>query len=135
MQMPRNAAATVTDDDLEGPARLIEIQSEDEIPHFANEDEEAEFWSTHSFGERYLAEHPPVELDWLPPTQPRTNPVAIRFDADTLCRLKALAKKKHKGYQTLLKEFVMERLYEEEKREGIIPVAEPRTRRSAKARD
>jgi hypothetical protein len=27
---------------------------------------------------------------------------------------------KNKGYQTLLKEFVVERLYEEEKREGIL---------------
>jgi hypothetical protein len=29
------------------------------------------------------------------------------------------ARKRHKGYQTLLKEFVIERLYEEEKREGL----------------
>ena len=27
---------------------------------------------------------------------------------------------KGKGYQTLLKEFVVERLYEEEKREGLV---------------
>jgi hypothetical protein len=32
-----------------------------------------------------------------------------------------LAAKKHKGYQTLLKEFVVERRYEEEKREGLLP--------------
>lgn len=44
----------------------------------------------------------------------------MRFDPDTLARLKAVARRKHKGYQTLLKEFVMERLYEEEKREGLI---------------
>jgi hypothetical protein len=30
--------------------------------------------------------------------------------------LQELAEKKHKGYQTLLKQFVIERLYEEEKR-------------------
>jgi uncharacterized protein (DUF4415 family) len=50
----------------------------------------------------------------------RTRPVGIRFDEDVLKRLKALAAVKSKGYQTMLKEFVMERLYEEEKREGII---------------
>jgi uncharacterized protein (DUF4415 family) len=50
----------------------------------------------------------------------RTRPVGIRFDEDVLKRLKALAAQKGKGYQTMLKEFVMERLYEEEKREGII---------------
>jgi hypothetical protein len=34
--------------------------------------------------------------------------------------MKALAHRRHKGYQTQLKEFVVERLYEEEKREGLI---------------
>jgi predicted DNA binding CopG/RHH family protein len=50
----------------------------------------------------------------------RTTPIAIRFDQFTLKRLKALASLRNTGYQTLLKEFVVERLYEEEKREGII---------------
>jgi predicted DNA binding CopG/RHH family protein len=51
----------------------------------------------------------------------RTTPIAIRFDQFTLMRLKALASSRNTGYQTLLKEFVVERLYEEEKRAGIIP--------------
>jgi hypothetical protein len=50
----------------------------------------------------------------------RTTPIAIRFDRFTLKRLKTLAASRNTGYQTLLKEFVIERLYEEEKREGII---------------
>ncbi len=50
----------------------------------------------------------------------RTTPIAIRFDQFTLTRLKALAALRNTGYQTLLKQFVVERLYEEEKREGII---------------
>jgi hypothetical protein len=50
----------------------------------------------------------------------RTTPIAIRFDQFTLRRLKALATMRNTGYQTLLKQFVVERLYEEEKREGII---------------
>jgi predicted DNA binding CopG/RHH family protein len=51
----------------------------------------------------------------------RTTPIAIRFDQFTLMRLKSLAAARNTGYQTLLKEFVIERLYEEEKRAGIIP--------------
>ena len=50
----------------------------------------------------------------------RTSPIAVRFDQFTLKRLKALAALRNTGYQTLLKEFVVERLYEEEKRAGII---------------
>lgn len=51
----------------------------------------------------------------------RTTPIAIRFDQFTLMRLKSLAASRNTGYQTLLKEFVIERLYEEERRAGIIP--------------
>jgi hypothetical protein len=47
----------------------------------------------------------------------RTTPIATRFDQFTLARLKAL---RDTGYQTPLKQFAVERLYEEEKREGII---------------
>ena len=50
----------------------------------------------------------------------RTRPIAVRFDGFTLERLRGLAARRNTGYQTLLKEFVVERLYEEEKREGII---------------
>lgn len=50
----------------------------------------------------------------------RTTPIAVRFDQFTLERLRTLATARNIGYQTLLKEFVIERLYEEEKREGII---------------
>ena len=50
----------------------------------------------------------------------RTTPIAIRFDEFTLQRLKTLAALHNTGYQTLLKQFVVERLYEEEKRAGII---------------
>jgi hypothetical protein len=50
----------------------------------------------------------------------RTTPVAVRFDQFTLTRLRTLAALRNTGYQTLLKEFVVERLYEEEVRMGII---------------
>ncbi len=100
--------------------RLKEIKSPEEIPAFRSEAEEAEFWGTHGLGEPFLQRMGPVPEGELPPVRPRTRPVAIRFDEDLLRRLKVLARKKGKGYQTLLKEFVLERLYEEEKRERIL---------------
>jgi hypothetical protein len=67
----------------------------------------------------------------------RTTPIAIRFDEFTLSRLRALAALHNKGYQTLLKEFVVERLYEEERRAGIIepPPARPTTRPETRPRN
>jgi hypothetical protein len=92
----------------------------EDIPEFANEDEEADYWATHDLGEEILAQMRPAAEGELPPPRERTRPVAIRFDDDVLRRLRAVARRKNKGYQTLLKEFVVERLYEEEKREGIV---------------
>lgn len=99
---------------------LIEVNSPDEVPVGLGDDEFAEFWDTHVPTERYFEAAGEATADGLPPPRARTSPVSIRFDPDTLARLKAVARKKRKGYQTLLKEFVAERLYEEEKREGLV---------------
>jgi predicted DNA binding CopG/RHH family protein len=100
--------------------KLKEIHSFEEIPKFESEEEEADFWATHSLGDELLEKMGPVPEGVLPPARPRTRPIGVRFDDDVVRRLKALASKKNKGYQTLLKEFVVERLYEEEKREGLL---------------
>lgn len=100
--------------------KLIEINSLDEIPEFASDEEVAEFWDTHAPGPHFFDNVEIGDDPHLPSPRPRTSPLSVRFDADTIARLKAVAAKKHKGYQTLLKEFVCERLYEEEKREGIV---------------
>lgn len=100
---------------------FIQVNSSDEIPAFANECEEHDFWSTHSSGPgmlKYAEEHPDPLLDELLPVRPRS--ISIRIDAEVYRRLRALAGIKGRHYQTLLKEFVTERLYEEEKREGIV---------------
>jgi hypothetical protein len=103
------------------------INSWHEVPSFANEGEEAAYWATHDTGPALLDQMQPVPLDGgseLPPARPlrlaRTRPISIRLDDDVLRRLKALAARKRKGYQSLMKEFLVERLYEEEKREGLI---------------
>jgi hypothetical protein len=104
------------------------INSWDDVPHFAIEEEEATFWGAHRLGPSLLAQMRPVPAQGdgdLPPARaatfrPRTRPISVRLDGDVLSRLKTVAARKHKGYQSLLKEFVVERLYEEEKREGLI---------------
>ena len=101
-----------------------------DIPTFRGENEEHEFWATHELAGEALASFKPCPTELLPEppeafaaasAEPRTRPIAVRLDRDVVRRLKVVAAKKHKGYQTLLKEFVVERLYEEEKREGLVP--------------
>ena len=97
---------------------MTTIHRLDEIPTFTSEREEAAFWATHALGDAVLSHMSAVPEDVIP--RPRTRPIPVRFDEDTLRRVKALAARRHNGYQTLLKEFVIERLYEEEKREGLV---------------
>jgi predicted DNA binding CopG/RHH family protein len=99
---------------------MMTVKSLNEIPHFNSEQEEAAYWQTHALSQVLWDTLQPASEEDLPPPRPRTRSVAVRFDDSTLQRMKVLARHRHKGYQTLLKEFVMERLYEEEKREGLV---------------
>ena len=119
-QSERSAVTGHEENDMTNAKQLsiTTLRSLDEVPSFTSEAEEAAFWTTHELSDELLAHMDDVPEAVLPP--PRTKPIPVRFDEDTVRRLKALATKRHKGYQTLLKEFVVERLYEEEKREGLI---------------
>lgn len=99
--------------------RIQPVERIADIPAFANEDEEHRYWSTHGLGNALLDTMEPVEGEGFPPPRPRTKPVPIRFSEDVITRAKVLAAQRHTGYQTLIKEFVVERLYEEEKRAGL----------------
>lgn len=99
--------------------RMKTVERPEDIPQFASEAEEAEFWDTHTFGKAMLART--VNLDHiLPPPRPRAKLISVRFEEDSLRRLRELARRRGMKYQTLLKQFVAERLYEEERREGIV---------------
>ncbi len=106
--------ANMTDDGLD----LVEDPHD--IPTFHSEAEEATYWATHTFGDGLLAQMRPArEVDpRLPPPRASSSSVTIRFESDVLHRLRSLAAARNIGYQTLLKRFVMERLYEEERRQS-----------------
>ena len=99
---------------------------------FASEAEEAAWWDTHHPSAALFARtarpvpaagdaHLPVPAASTDrrPERPAATPINLRLEADTMRRLRALAAKKGTKYQTLLKQFVVERLYEEERREGL----------------
>jgi CopG antitoxin of type II toxin-antitoxin system len=99
------------------------VECKEDIPQFASEAEEAEYWSTHTFSEKLLDQFKSVPDDGggiLPPARKPTYPVSLRLDNDVVHRLRVLAAKKRMRYQTLLKQLLTERLYEEEKREGLV---------------
>jgi predicted DNA binding CopG/RHH family protein len=83
------------------------------IPHFENEAQEQEFWSSHDSTE-YVnwqkAQH--VTLGQL---KPSTQTISIRLPAALLEDLKLLANKRDVPYQSLVKIFLAERVAQEQR--------------------
>ena len=97
------------------------VKNLDEIPVFKTAAEEQAWWDTHTL-DAALFENPKERPTHLPPprSSKKSQSISLRVEKDVLERLKAVAKKKKMGYQTLLKAFLLERLYEEEKRVSLI---------------
>lgn len=89
----------------------------EQVPKHMTDDESADFWDTHEITDDFFEKARPLDQSEMPAKRTEAKSITIRMDQDTLERLQELAEKKHKGYQTLLKQFVIERLYEEEKRD------------------
>lgn len=94
------------------------IDSPKDIPAGLSDEDRMAFLEEHGVSEYFLENVEEAPEEKRP--RPRTKPINVRFDDFTLARLRGLAESRNVGYQTLLKEFVIERLYEEEKRQGVI---------------
>ncbi|WP_052948614.1 CopG family antitoxin [Mesobacillus campisalis] len=101
--------------------RLI-IHDISEVPENMTEEETVRYWETHAMSEDLMEETYIEEddEDLPPPRKQSTRPINLRIENDLLVRLQKIADIKQIPYQTLLKQFVAERVYEEEKREKIL---------------
>lgn len=95
------------------------ITSRDQIPELMSDEEAAEFWSNHTLSDELLEASIIEEEDHDLPKR-KSATISIRLDEDLLQRIRTLAKLKNKGYQTLIKDFLIERTYEEEKKTSSI---------------
>ncbi len=81
------------------------------IPRFKNEDEEREFWATHSLTD-YIDQFEPVELDFSK-LKPSTESISLRLPAYLLARIKEIANSRDVPYQSLMKIYLAERVEKE----------------------
>ncbi len=98
------------------------IKDLSEVPKFASEVEEQAFWEANDLDADLFH---PVAKDHFKGLERTTTHIEskdtpIRLEHDITIRLKNLALIKGTKYQTLMKQFIAERLYEEEKREGVL---------------
>jgi hypothetical protein len=84
-------------------------KDKDQIPEFKSREEEAEFWDTHDFTE-YRDGFKPVQVRFA---KRLSHALAIRFDSETLEKLRVRAQKKGMGPTTLARMWILERLQEE----------------------
>jgi len=80
-------------------------------PKFKNEDEEREFWATHSPLDYFDVSK--AKKVAFPNLKPSVKSISIRLPEDMLATLKILANKMDVPYQSLLKMFLAERIQAE----------------------
>ncbi len=74
---------------------------DERIPKFKNEDEEREFWATHSPLDYFDSKK--FKRASFPKLKPSLKSISIRLPEDMLAELKILANKKDVPYQSLAK--------------------------------
>jgi len=77
------------------------------IPIFATEPEEAKFWMAHRLDAR-LMESSLAGMD-----QSESTTITLRIDPRMLARLKRLARSRYLNYQSMMKQWLSERLESE----------------------
>ena len=86
-------------------------QKKIKIPQFKNEDEERNFWATHSTVD-YLDSFKSVQFD-LSELKPSTKTISIRLSESMIDQLKRLANKRDVPYQSYLKVLLGQKIKEE----------------------
>jgi len=79
------------------------------IPVFGSEEEEARFWKTHGLDRRLMNE----ALGSGDATE--STSITLRIDPRMLSRLKRLARSRYLNYQSMIKQWISERLEQEVK--------------------
>lgn len=81
-----------------------------EIPAFEGEEEEAEFWLGHELDGKLMAGsvHQPDSRE--------STTITLRFDPRMLSRIKRMARSRFLNYQSMMKQWLAERLEDELRR-------------------
>ena len=83
------------------------ITSWDDIPEFDAEEDEAKFWLEHELDGRLMAGsiHQPDSRE--------STTITLRFDPRMLSRIKRIARSRFLNYQSMMKQWLAERLEDE----------------------
>jgi len=86
---------------------LTVINDWEAVPLFANLEEEVNFWESHQIGLRQM------QSSLVSTDTNESTTITLRMDPRMLSRLKRLARQRYLNYQSMLKQWVAERLEKE----------------------
>ena len=78
-----------------------------DVPRFSNEEEEASFWKETSLDSRLM------NISMLKTDNRDSITITLRFDPRMLARIKRLARSRYLNYQSMIKQWLSERLEKE----------------------
>jgi hypothetical protein len=83
------------------------LRSWSELPHFDSEEDESRFWAAHQLDGRLMQtslHHPDVR---------ESTTITLRFDPRMLSRIKRIARRRYLNYQSMIKQWLSERMENE----------------------
>ncbi len=80
-----------------------------ELPRFESEDDEARFWSEHQLDGRLM------QSSMHRPDVRESTTITLRFDPRMLSRIKRIARRRYLNYQSMIKQWLSERMENEMK--------------------
>jgi len=83
------------------------ITAWNQIPHFNSEEEEAEFWAQTQLEARLM------NTSLLKADNRESTTITMRFDPRMLARIKRIARCRYLNYQSMIKQWLAERLEKE----------------------
>ena len=78
-----------------------------DVPHFDTEDDEAEFWAGSRLDVRLM------NASLLKADTRESTTITLRFDPRLLARIKRIARSRYLNYQSMIKQWLSERLEKE----------------------
>jgi predicted DNA binding CopG/RHH family protein len=100
-------ADTQTTNNLTFPNQMQTIYKWSDIPEFQDEQEEAAFWNDHELDASLMmgSIHEPDSKE--------STTITLRFDPRMLSRIKRIARSRYLNYQSMMKQWLSERIEEE----------------------
>ena len=78
-----------------------------EIPEFACEHDEAKFWQAHRLDPKLM------DQSMIGADQSESTAITLRIDPRMLARIKRLARSRYLNYQSMIKQWISERMEQE----------------------